>query len=730
MRRSLATAIVATALVSLPAPASAHGPTCDRAVIFTLPGVTWRDVERFEPPHLLSAMERGAAGSISVRTNLSRTSLPSGFASIGAGARVDAGPENAAAPPGAADTDSDGFVADVSVPNLGSMREDLDDAGYSTVNPGALAESLEPLPLIGIGNADDSLEPPLPVGYGRYVLLAAMDESGQVAISATGTDLLEPATDPFEVRTDADAIDQTVRRALELYPCASLVIDHGDLARVDKKQQALGEELPEHKRDALLAADALLGRLGDELDLRHDLLIVVAPTSPAHDPAVHFGVAVAVGRNFPAGSTLTSPSTQRPGMVTLPDVAPTVLSHLGLERPASMLGRAWFAAEGRIDGRLAEAVELDRETSFIDSIRTPVATTFVLVQLGLYLLTVALLQRSERSPDSQGTNRALRRGLELVALSLAAFPLATYLAGVVRGHSLGGFAYAGLLLAITGGLVAVAVLLARQGLDRLLIVAAATVGVFFADMILGGPLQLNTVFSYSPIVAGRFSGIGNIAFAVLAAATVLTATLVVHRYGRSRWTLGAVGLLFALTVVIDGAPNYGSDVGGALALVPGLTLCWLLLAGKRPTVKVIAICLVGAVAAVALLLAFDLSRPEESRTHLGRLYEDVRNQGSQVFFDIIGRKVRTQFRVARSTIWTFIVPAALAFIAWLLFWPRRRWERLSNRYPAIAAGLVGGSIVAVLGFAVNDSGIVVPAMMFSYLVPVALLAHLGPTETS
>ena len=33
-------------------------------------------------------------------------------------------------------------------------------------------------------------------------------------------------------------------------------------------------------------------------------------------------------------------------------------------------------------------------------------------------------------------------------------------------------------------------------------------------------------------------------------------------------------------------------------------------------------------------------------------------------------------------------------------------------------------MLCVLGFAVNDSGIVVPAMVLSYLVPVALLAHL------
>jgi hypothetical protein len=33
-------------------------------------------------------------------------------------------------------------------------------------------------------------------------------------------------------------------------------------------------------------------------------------------------------------------------------------------------------------------------------------------------------------------------------------------------------------------------------------------------------------------------------------------------------------------------------------------------------------------------------------------------------------------------------------------------------------------LLAVLGFAVNDSGIVVPAMVLSYLAPMSLLLHL------
>ena len=44
------------------------------------------------------------------------------------------------------------------------------------------------------------------------------------------------------------------------------------------------------------------------------------------------------------------------------------------------------------------------------------------------------------------------------------------------------------------------------------------------DIVTGGWLQINTVFGYSPIVAGRFAGYGNQAFSLLAISALLVAT--------------------------------------------------------------------------------------------------------------------------------------------------------------------------------------------------------------
>lgn len=710
--------IAALAAALLIGPFVAAQEECSRVVFFALPTATWAEVAEVRPPNLLELTSRGAVGSVSVRTNSSRTTYASGFATVGAGTRLDvpAGAGQIALP-----TES-GF-GELSVSGLELIDELAAAQGYSSALPGALAGALEDDGLaspVAVGNARPGIEPPIPAGVESYVALAAMDPSGEVERAAVGPELLTTEADaPYGVRTDQAAITGAVAAALDA-DCTVVVVDHGDLIRADRAA-ASGLDVPEEARArALLAADELLGEVMGRLDPTRDLLLVSSTASALSRDEVHFGVAAAAGPGFPPGSQLTSPTTRRTGMVTLPDIAPTILDHLEVPRGASMLGRAWFAEPADDGDRIAAAVDLDRESVFIDRMRTPVSTAFVLFQLLVYAVAIWVLARRE----GRGRDRSHLQGvLQLAALFLAAFPLSTYLAGLVQGHAWGEVGYSFLLVAITLVVVAVTTFVSRAPLTRLLVVVGSTFALLIVDLVVGAPLQLNTVFSYSPIVAGRFAGIGNIGFAILAATSLLTGTLIVHARGDSLGPLAAVAALFAVTVVVDGAPRFGSDVGGAIALVPGLAISWLLLAGRRPSARAVAVSLAAGVVVLGGFLALDLSRPEESRTHLARLFEDVREGGGRVFVDAITRKVRTNLRVLGATIWTFVVPPALGLLAWLLLRPR--WQWLSRTYPKVRAGLIGGLVMAVLGYAVNDSGIVIPAMMFSYLVPVAVLAHLS-----
>lgn len=713
-------AVLVAALMFLMLPAQAHAQSsCSRVVVFTLPGITWADVARYDPPSIVAAVDDGATASLSVRTNSPRTSYASGFATIGAGTRMDGGETTGGSDAALTERpDGDLFAADVEIAGLRELRDLAERAGYQGV-PGALAGALGSIPAIAIGNAD--LAVPLPLGArpGRWTLLSAMDPTGGVDLAATDTSLLIPDGDA-PPRTDPVVFEAAVDQALSI-DCAVTIVDHGDLTRADQVPLLPGAGLEAGRAAALAAADDALGTIRERLDPARDLLLVVSPTSPLHARATHFGVAIAVGPGYPAGSELTSPRTRRAGMVTLPDVAPTVLAHLGIDRPAAMLGRAFAATEAPSEERVESAIELDRESAFVDGVRAEIWTGYVLAELLVYGGIALLLWRGR---DALRTRPPRRRWLEGAALALLAFPVATFLIGLGSAHRLGTAGYVALLVAVDLALVAATWWIARDGRARLLIIAAATAIVLLGDLVMGSQLQLNTVFSYSPIVAGRFTGIGNIGFAVLGAAVVISAGLAVDRWGRSPRVLAAVAAFFAATIVIDGAPAFGSDVGGVLALVPTLLVTWFLVAGRAPSVRVIIVAIGGTVAAVVLFLLWDLSLPEESRTHLGRLFEDVRARGFDVFAETIDRKVRANLRVFTSTIWTYLVPPLLVFVGWLLFSPPGRWPALAERFPAIRAAVLGGLVLSVLGFAVNDSGIVVPAVILSMLVPVALVTHL------
>jgi hypothetical protein len=259
-------------------------------------------------------------------------------------------------------------------------------------------------------------------------------------------------------------------------------------------------------------------------------------------------------------------------------------------------------------------------------------------------------------------------------------------------------------------------------------VTACTVAVLIVDQVLGGHLQLNGVFGTLPIIAGRFTGLGNTAFTVFGTSALLTGALLVHRWPVGRWPLVITGALFVGTILVDGAPWLGSDVGGVVALVPALGITWVLLAGRRVTIPMVALAAAGVLVALAIFLALDFARPPASRTHFARLVEDVADGGSDLLYDTIRRKVRANVRVFTSTIWTYLVPPAVGLMALLLLRPRGRWRQLAVMFPRLRAGLIGGLVLATVGFFVNDSGIVIPAMALSFLVPMTLLVHLTMSE--
>jgi hypothetical protein len=248
----------------------------------------------------------------------------------------------------------------------------------------------------------------------------------------------------------------------------------------------------------------------------------------------------------------------------------------------------------------------------------------------------------------------------------------------------------------------------------------AIVAVLVVDVTTGARLQFNTVFGYSPTVAGRFAGLGNLAYSQLSAAALLLACLIAYLVSGRLGAWLATALL-ALAIVVDGMPIWGSDIGGVLSMVPAYAIAVTGLLGLRVRVRSV---LIGVGATVAALVAFtliDLSRPKDRQTHLGRLVESTRSGGWHSFRIVIERKLSENFGVLFSSPWTVMVPIVIAGVGYIIYRAPGRLRALHDRIPPMRWALLSLAVLAVLGFSLNDSGISIPGVMLGVLTPVMIV---------
>jgi hypothetical protein len=186
----------------------------------------------------------------------------------------------------------------------------------------------------------------------------------------------------------------------------------------------------------------------------------------------------------------------------------------------------------------------------------------------------------------------------------------------------------------------------------------------------------------------------------------------------------AIGLLL-VAVVVDGAPFFGSDVGGVLSMVPAYLVTSTLLLGWNFRWRLVALYGAITVAVLGLFALFDVSRPAEDRTHLGRLIESGSGEGGlERVAVVIARKLEANTSVLFRSVWTVMVPVVLVGIAYLIYRMPGRLRGIYERIPPLRAALAGFTVLAVLGFALNDSGIAVPAMMLGVLSPMLIVLAL------
>ncbi len=428
-------AAVASVVLPSARTASAQGDGAEdagRVFVFAAPGVTWADVEDQELPALEGFFADAAIAAMAPRSVVHRSRPGEAYLTISAGTRstsdelVDGqvlGLEEGdlASPAGEIFERRTGVRPDGEYVALGwpTLVRSNESEPYDA-ELGLLAETLQDAEVATavIGNADgrDSAG----ASYERQVGLALADHDGVVARGELKPELL--VTDPgrpFGVRLDGEAVVAAFRELWDGDGPAGdgsgsvVLVEASDLARTIRYRPFVdSDRFEELRTEAVIEADELFGDLLAEVDPQRDTVLVVGPYLQTGE----IGLSVAALRTpTSAAGYLRSATTQRAGIVSLVDVAPTILSAVDIDAPEEMEGRRFevVSTTDSLDSRVEHLVQINDASRFREKLLTPTTIAIVLAFAAIVALAVAILAgewsaRCQSSAALQRSHRAER----------------------------------------------------------------------------------------------------------------------------------------------------------------------------------------------------------------------------------------------------------------------------------------------------------------------------------
>jgi hypothetical protein len=615
------------------------------------------------------------------------------------------------------------------VPNWGEYVAAADDESFDA-QPGLLGDTLAAARRSAVA-----------VGPGAAVALAGSD--GTVTHAFTGP------VDDDRGTVDPTRLADDVQAALALKPDV-LAVDLGVVrdpaqaggdrltgayaANRDKQVQRLdtrlGLVLGQLPADSTVVV-ASLADAGDESQLR-----LVAARGPA--PVANDGL-----QDF-ANALLVSSSTRQDGVVQTTDLAPTLLLAKGAPVPEGFVGSPLRPVRGGdVLDRLQRLSDLDEAATKVHPIVPWFFNGIVVGQVLLYGLAALVLRLDGRSNGTAGdvaiTPRRRRTlvAVRRIAVAFATVPAATYLANLLPWwrSDLAGLTVTGAVLLFALPMTVLA-LAGPWWRDRVLgpagVVGALTALVLAADVATGSHLMLSSLMGVQPVIAGRWYGFSNPGFALFATGCLLLALaladLLVER-GERRRAVVAIGVVGLVATVVDGAPGLGSDFGGPPAIIPAFSVLALLVAGVAVTWRRAVLIAVATVGALALLSVADWLRPADSRTHLGAFVQTLLDGDA---WPVVERKLAQNLEILFGSWLSALLPVAAAFVVFVLWRPGRLGVRplevAYERSPVLRHGMVAFGVLLVAGFALNDSGTVVPAVAATVAIPLLIAASMRAVE--
>lgn len=664
-------------------------------------------------PSFRKLREGAAVGAMNVRTGKGQNDPPTTYLSMALGQRVDSAPlwgggferketiEGTEASSWASMWSGEAFSHKaVIVPAY--FRWLTDQGNEATASLGQLL-LIHGYAASVYGNADEGEK------RQRYAAFLTMDGTGATDYGSIASDSLMPdATRTFGVRTNYAYLLEKWKEDRSNSKLS--VIELGDLSRLfAKKKWFTDPQFSAQKETLLREIDQFIGNVMSNLAAGERLIVLSPSVNSDAVQSNHLLTPIALfGKGIEAGM-LTSSTTERRGVVTLLDVAPSILSWLGISPPDTMGGQQLEVIPSR-----AADLFLNREVERITTVytqRPSILYSYITYQVAVLLVGLMLLLKKLT---------AYYPWLKAPLLSLLVAPLSFLWMSVYESIGMAGYLIA--FMTITS---VCAYLLSRLSFRAACgIASAANLLFLIGDGLMGGPLGKYSVLGYDPIIGARFYGMGNEYMGVVIGSAILLNAVWLEGREKRAWQRVSLLLAFAAIVVFFAVPFWGTNAGGALAATIAFGFTWLRFfpGGGGSTWKKAFFYVTLPLIGLSMLFLFNFVLHSNAVSHIGRAFQALAAGDVEEIRGIVWRKFEMNWKLIQHSSWSKLFITALFAMVVLIWRPIGRIRQWNVCYPSYTAGFAGIIIGAIAALLLNDSGIVAAATAIVYaVVPIMLL---------
>lgn len=552
----------------------------------------------------------------------------------------------------------------------------------------------------------------------RQAPFMLMDDSGLVEYGQVGEGLTTiDARKASGITTNYDRLFTMWQASLSP---GVVVLELGDLQRLYEEQRSYEPHIFEQaKLEVLQEVDEFIGALARSLQPA-DQLWIFSPivNQEAWSNKWMFSPLLMLTPLDNGDKLLYSPSTHRQGIVSMYDLAPTILKQFSLEQPLNMIGMPLQAVPA--DHTLPQLMQMNKEIAQVYKLRPLLLYPFVIYQIIVLLISLLMVLL-------QWNNGY--RAMALLLYTLMISPLTMLLMGWLVKI---GWSTQALVVFFIMFLLATAWIATRfRVYISLITICALTVIALFIDGFTGVHAMRSSVLGYDPMIGARYYGVGNEYMGVWIGAATLGVAGIMHYYRGKRMAVVSSGLLFLVILFYMASPALGTNAGGAITAGAAFGIVWLRLFSKRMQLQVhwgkllLWIMIFGGIALLGLwLLNGGNHTSNEADSHIGRAMDQLLTGHFDLIGAIIWRKLMMNMHLIGVSVWSKALLASMLVMAVLLTKPAGLFRRWQQAHGALMHGLSANAIGAIVALLVNDSGIVAAATMMVFVAIPMLLIRL------